>query len=147
MNIIFLDIDGVLVRYPGVKNNYQKDKRDEFGPLFHPTCVEFLEEIVHKTNAKIVISSSWKRIGIERLKNIFRVRGIDVDIIDIIPLYGLPRGEEIQLWLDEHGADKYIILDDRELDLKTLHGNRFIQTDSQLGITEEVKDLAIKTLS
>jgi len=150
INIIFLDIDGVLARYPGLLNKYKEDKRDNFGPGFNDSCVEFLEEIVHQTNSKIVISSSWKRLGLERLKTIFRVRGVDVDIIDTIPLYGLPRGEEIQLWLDEndkYDIDKYIILDDRIGDLWESHGDRFIKTESQLGITEEIKDIGIKLLS
>jgi len=56
MKIIFLDIDGVL--------NVIPQGRDKYGMIFHPEFVENLKYIIEQTNAKIVISSSWRIDGI-----------------------------------------------------------------------------------
>ena len=54
MLIIFLDFDGVLnsKKYIALKN--------EPGVCFDPECLNLLKEIVLKTNAKIVLTSSWR---------------------------------------------------------------------------------------
>lgn len=49
-NIIFLDIDGVI--------NIYSDGSDKFGNLFNASFVSNLGEIVERTNAKIVITST-----------------------------------------------------------------------------------------
>lgn len=51
MRIIFLDIDGVL-----------NDINLEKGKLFRQKAVQVLADIVHQSDATIVLSSTWKRI-------------------------------------------------------------------------------------
>ena len=118
MKVIMLDIDGVL-------NVYSYD-RDEYGALFHSPFVENLRDIIGKTGAKIVISSSWRVDGIITMKNLWKDRELPGEIIDITPnkydivneglskFYDLVcRGDEIQLWLNRHPeVTNYCIVDD-----------------------------------
>lgn len=57
MKVIFLDIDGVL--------NVYCESRDEFGCCFHKHFEDNLRYIIDNTNAKIVISSTWKADGLK----------------------------------------------------------------------------------
>lgn len=60
MKIIFLDIDGVL--------NVNFNGRDKYGRIFHPNFVDNLRDIINRTGAKIVISSTWKMSGLDVMK-------------------------------------------------------------------------------
>ena len=118
MKTIFLDIDGVL--------NVDYADRDQFGHIFRDEYVQNLKEIIEKTGVKIVISSTWKDKGIERMLNLWKERNLPGEIIDITPdcvdvfeatniVYydQVKRGHEIKLWLDRHPeVTKYVILDD-----------------------------------
>ena len=80
MKIIFLDIDGVLNSEKWYIEIFDKNLYPnlENYPLceFDPLAIEQLNLLTDKTNAKIVISSTW-RMGrtIDELKNIFaRIR-------------------------------------------------------------------------
>ena len=58
--IIFLDIDGVLS-----PRWWNSDKQsDNYGCLFDAKAVANLAKIVEETDAEIVISSSWKNVGL-----------------------------------------------------------------------------------
>lgn len=147
MKIIFLDIDGVLnceaaytrrlshgfCQYKefeiksGEKDHYQ---------TFYPPCKKLINELIDKTSAKIVISSSWRGSGLEWLRRVWAEEGMLGEIIDVTPSfrnkdYSVPRGCEIDYWLqskgfrkinwskaeqqkyiDESGIENYIIIDD-----------------------------------
>lgn len=62
MNLVFLDIDGVLNHQPYDPRKECKDfhVNDERMFGFNPENVENLKHIVGNTDAKIVVSSSWK---------------------------------------------------------------------------------------
>lgn len=118
MKTIFLDIDGVL--------NVDYEDRDQFGHIFRDEYVQNLKEIIEKTGAKIVISSTWKDKGIERMLDLWKERNLPGEIIDITPdcvdvceatniVYydQVKRGHEIKLWLERHPeVTQYVILDD-----------------------------------
>ena len=118
MKTIFLDIDGVL--------NVDYDDKDQFGHIFREEYVQNLKEIIEKTGAKIVISSTWKDKGIERMLDLWKERQLPGEIIDITPdcvdvcestniVYydQVKRGHEIKLWLDRHPeVTQYVIFDD-----------------------------------
>lgn len=108
--IIFLDIDGVMLPY---LSEYLKTRHEDGDYPFKPESVEALNNIVDRLNAKIVISSTWRTSRtIERMKEIFKNRGVTGEIIDYTPMLGGDRGEEIQTWLDMHDYDDFIIIDD-----------------------------------
>lgn len=154
---IFLDIDGVLnseqyyIEKPWPQRFEElKDKLDEhiaFG-IAHidPKAVKLLNRLVEETNAKIVVSSSWR--GDYALQTIFSLAGIAE------PIYGETprsehrwRGAEIETWLEERQEPyKYVILDD-DSDMLDTQRNNFIHTDWKVGLTEENVSKAIRILN
>lgn len=112
--IIFLDIDGV-VNIP----NYQ---------AFDGACLENLYEIVKKTNAKIVVSSSWREGNLEKTKNSLKESGFAEDMLNVIigetvrgyhfvqpgSFLKLIRGNEVGTWVDRNL--KYPWHDNPEMD-------------------------------
>ena len=151
--IIFLDIDGVLN-----PKWWDSDKQsDNYGRLFDAKAVANLAKIIEVTEADIVISSSWKNIGLVELQNMWRDRGLPGKLVDITPDYMsdeillkedsanvdylYERGSEIQGWLLLHGDDvgRYVIIDDMD-DILPEQLSHFVQTDPEFGITiDDVK--------
>lgn len=155
MNIIFLDIDGVLntpnyavQAHATWKNtNGWFKSRDDFGALFDPIAVSCLEYLADTTNAKIVISSTWRTAGLARMKELFKFRGIDVDILDITPRLNTIRGEEIEAWLQINDyVTNYVILDDdTDFTDQQLKSN-FVHTNSKYGFNHHAMVQALKIL-
>ena len=148
--VIFLDIDGVLSPRWWDSNK----QSDNYGCLFDAKAVANLAKIVEETDAEIVISSSWKDMGLVELLNMWRDRNLPGKIVDITPDYMsdelllkedssnmdylYERGSEIQGWLLLHGDDvsRYVIIDDMD-DILPEQKSHFVQTDPEVGITEE----------
>lgn len=152
---IFLDIDGVLnsEQYYLEKPQHKrwkefKDKLDKhiaWGVCnIDPKAVKLLNKLVTETNAKIVVSSSWR--GDYALQTIFSLAGITESIYGETPrLESRFRGEEIDKWLKERQEPyKYVILDSDMLDTQR---NNFIHTDWKVGLTEENVNKAIEILN
>lgn len=162
--IIFLDIDGVLNTgwwYTQMDGNTPKDK---YGYAFDPKSVANLKKIVDETGADIVISSSWKSLGLSELEDMWQNRGLPGKLIGITPnsvsdemllnadldhmeLFSI-RGMEIKEWLDKHGKNvsHYVIIDDMDNFLSS-QKSHFVQTDPEVGITEEDVDKAVRLLN
>lgn len=140
MKVIFLDIDGVITTPPTWTINFDN--------------LQLIKDLVDITNAKIVLSSSWKnscnndiKLVKEKLKTYLKCFS-DNDkltnlfnwfinnIYDITPSNGACRGDEIQKYLDHHtNIDNYVIIDD-DSDMNDEHVYHFVQTDSTFGITQ-----------
>jgi hypothetical protein len=132
MKIIFLDIDGVLNNY-----NTKMDLRWE------PSLVEILNRIVKETEAKAVLSSTWRQI--EHHRNIIK-NDMKINFIDVTPKTFKTRGHEIQTWLDYNPfVDKFVILDD-DADMDHLK-SYLLQTDPEIGLTNKIADMAIRRLN
>lgn len=161
MQIVFLDIDGVL--------NYRGSR------TLHRAMVEQLNRITALTGALIVVHSSWRYgYGLEKIKVILSDQGVNGHITDVTPkpegaelkfsgdivigkedwanfIEGMPSTDEravsIQHWLSAHPDVKdYVILDDSN-DLGHFVGTkRFIQTVMGVGLTRELADKAILLL-
>ena len=148
--IIFLDIDGVL----NPKWWISKKPSDKYGVFFETNAVANLGKIIEETGAEIVVSSSWKNIGLVELQNMWRDRGLPGKLVDITPDYMsdeillkedsanvdylYERGSEIQGWLLLHGDDvgRYVIIDDMD-DILPEQLSHFVQTDPEVGITND----------
>ena len=150
--VIFLNIDGVL----NPKWWERKIPADRFGCAFDPKTVSCLTTIIKETNAEIVVSSSWKLMGLQTLQDMWKERKLPGNIIDITPNYmsdelllnaGMSdsdidildiRGIEIKGWLVLHGADvsNYVIIDDMD-DILSEQQSHFVQTDPEFGITND----------
>ena len=150
IKVIFLDIDGVLS-----PRWWNSDKQsDNYGCLFDAKAVANLAKIVEETDAEIVISSSWKDMGLVELQNMWRDRDLPGKIVDITPDYMsdelllkedsadmdylYERGSEIQGWLLLHGDEvsRYVIIDDMD-DILPEQQSHFVQTDPEVGITND----------
>jgi len=112
--ILFLDFDGVMVtdRYQEQLTASNCPLRDYYGAKFDPVCVECLRQIVDKTGADIVVTSTWKMDkGIQKM---WEARCLPGKVIGITPDVDLiHRGNEVEAWLDtETGIVRYVIIDD-----------------------------------
>lgn len=109
MNILFLDIDGVLNSHPYWISTYERlGRRMTDEEMINPECMCVLRAIVKELDLKIVITSAK---FVEDLKNLFK--RYDLTILDRIGCYGGARGTYIRKWLSEHdNVNKFVILDD-----------------------------------
>lgn len=159
MNYLFLDIDGVLntgrySNYLAVNGLYETDAD---GYLFDPEAVQNLEYIIEATDAKIIITSTWRLDG--DMQALWRNRDLAGEVIGITPtllrekaigkikvFYG-HRGMEVEAWLQDNAIApyKYAILDDED-DYLEAHSNHLVLTDPMTGITKEVADKVISLL-
>lgn len=160
MKVIFLDIDGVLNTHnyfmKQVENNNGKINSD-FQLNFCPESLINLKKIVESTDAKIVISSTWRgsadvsyhspirKYWKAIIKNLGSV-GLHNKIIGTTPLLEEPsiRGREITEWLKNNKVDNFVILDDDD-DMGTLKDH--LSQCGLEGITENVREKAIKILN
>lgn len=149
MNIIFLDIDGVLNNYNYAEQKY-KEMRENAGKeglgvinncydYFDPVSVVALNTILQKTDAKIVISSAWRIYNTkDELRDHFKKQGILDRIISMTPIdCGDSRGSEIDEWLQKNGkfVKNFVIIDDRD-DMEP-HMDKFVQTEFETGLRKE----------
>lgn len=164
MKVLFLDIDGVLNTkywYTQMDRNTPKDK---YGYAFDPNAVANLKRIVEDTGAEIVISSSWKCMGLFQMEDMWRDRNNPGRIIGITPnsvsdemllnadidsieLFHI-RGEEIKEWLMKHAkrVSSYAIIDDMD-NMLPEQQSHFVQTNPEVGITEGDADTIITILN
>ena len=108
MKVIFLDIYGVL---NGIEFQKSFDKEP---PIIDETRLAILKEIIDRSGANVVLSSSWKKFWEPNctFDIVFKKSGID--IYDITPALGRKR-DEISAWLSAHpNIESYLILDDAE---------------------------------
>lgn len=149
--VLFLDIDGVL----NDEEMYELDP-SKYNPAYpidrrKPHLINY---IVNQTGCKIVITSSWRIDGKDKLNKEFAPYGLP-EIFDTTPyLWGkepdehLSRGNEIQTWLDNHKEEvlNYAILDD-ESDFLETQLKHHVQTDTYTGLTSEDSDRIIEILN
>ena len=135
--ILFLDIDGVLNtdRQQWYCQMNSIAPVDKFGYAFDSKAVENLATILEETGAEIVISSSWKFLGLQTLQKMWKDRNMPGTILDITP-DGDNKGLKIDEWLLKHEGQisGYAIIDD-ENDMQPEQQGHFVQTNTQFCIT------------
>ena len=140
MKIIFLDVDGVL---NSVRDYYSVD-------LVTDSHFELLKELIDRTGAKIVLSSSW-RMGLSiRGKLVQRLAEYGLEICDITPVLHFAerkRGDEIRAWLDKHeDVTNFVILDD-ESDMCEFTKINLVKTDTNFGLKRKHVEKAVEILN
>lgn len=152
--VIFLDIDGVLNTARWHRQADRNTIRDKYGYSFDPDAVANLGRIIDETGADIVISSSWKFMGLSKMQNMWKDKNLPGKVIGITPnsvsdeflihadldnmdLLSI-RGQEIKEWLMLHGSDvsHYVILDDMN-DILHEQMKHFVWIDPEIGITSD----------
>ena len=151
--IIFLDIDGVLNTKYWYSQMDRNTPKDQYGYMFDPISIGNLAKIVRETGADIVISSSWKSLGLSTLLDMWSDRNLPGRVIDITPNSVSDeillhtnldefemthiRGCEIKEWLETKGREvtHYAIIDDMDNFLPEQQSH-FVWIDPNVGITE-----------
>lgn len=165
IKVIMLDIDGVLNSEKSLHRRVKmhKNKELDYAEVYYPVCpmVSYFNKIIEHTQAKIVISSTWRLFhpleGIDYskptrfqlgLRDIFKKQGVLGDIIDVTPQTKLSgyRGNDIKEWLNNNKVDRYVIIDDNS-DMLEEQMPFFVKTDFQDGLTEEQANKAIEILN
>lgn len=165
MKVLFLDIDGVLnstdnthVRWYLWGQDTNIKSKDQFGTLFDERCVLWLQYIILQTGCKIVLSSSWRHMGLNKVKLMWELRNLPGEVIDITPLEYDPavvelyadvnpnadRGYEIQEWLDNNLVESYCIVDDED---DMLSSQKFVRTDQSIGLNRKTSNEIIQILN
>ena len=167
MNVIFLDIDGVM-------NNYQTRINGNITPSGYDGIddkfVERIRQILSAVpNTKIVLTSDWKELfdedmvplkvdgykDAQYLLDKFKKFGIEVKERaygflkdDELCYEPMARGKEIKFYLDSHkDVDNWVVLDHRAFDFeRTIGLERFVKTSGVNGLTEENVRVVIKIL-
>ena len=147
MKIIFLDVDGVLNSAKFAQKMFKEEGvRIYAEDILDGHALSLLADIVKNTGAKIVVSSSWRRIpeSIQNLKDWLAKYGMEV--YDSTPSTGMYRGDDITAWFNRHpGEHQYAILDD-DSDM-TVHKSHLVQTEFYTGLTRELADRCIELLN
>ena len=159
MNYLFLDIDGVLNtgRYSDYLIENGLCETDAYGYLFDPEAVQNLERIIEATDAKVVITSTWRLDG--DMQALWHNRNLAGDVIGVTPTIHKEKAiGKIKIWYDHKGMGveewlqdnatvpyKYAILDDED-DYLPSQSNHLVLTDPMTGITKEVADKVISLL-
>jgi HAD domain in Swiss Army Knife RNA repair proteins len=126
MKVIFLDIDGVLT-------SDETPNPRKFPYIIDSRLLDRFRELVKRTEAKVVLSSTWRVDPVGRLAAKFY--GVPFD--DCCPdMPGSPRCEEMQVWLRQHPeVTRYAVLDDDDDCLDELP---LFQPSSKTGLTREI---------
>ncbi len=148
--VIFLDIDGVL------NGNLFVPKDDKFGVLIGNTRLNLIKQIIDATDAKIVLSSSWKEhweknekecddVGRE-INEIFSTIGLS--IFDKTPEYHNDRKQEIIVWLRDHPeVSKFVVIDDNPFAEDILRNHFVLTSHLRYGVDEDDAHNAISILN
>ncbi len=157
MKIIFLDFDGVLNSL-----QYDRERRTDQGNIDKSRLV-LLEGLVEQTNAKIVLTTTWRKhwnkdnslcdaIG-EEINTIFDKHGLhiydktsEIDVVD--------RAAEVRTWLQSHvnEVEEFVILDDiafgwGELETHLVKTNYRIGRGLETIHIDKAKNILIKKVS
>ena len=159
---VFIDFDGVLntERYHNELVSSGQKCSDQYGPLFDPVAVGNLKMIVDQTEAEVVIISSWKLEGVDRMMALWKARRMPGVLAGCTPdcIFGMDllnvnlddsdafaslagKGNEVKQWLKENAPKnpdgyRYVILDDVPDFLPEQMGN-YVQVDPRVGVTDE----------
>ena len=160
MKIIFLDIDGVLIRFWNTKQirDTRSAKWDRWGIItsLDLDLLKNLSKIIVDTNCHIVVSSSWRRS--ERLMEEFKTQLQELfDDWEITDIYNriiskTPnslkywRWNEILHWLNDyhrtckswHHITNWIAIDDDSFDMKCIKRLwNFVHTETRYWLTPD----------
>lgn len=164
MNIIFLDIDGVLNSLPYFESikGVKYDKYNEISN-FH---LKKLSEIYHTCNAQIVLSSTWRELDDPLDMNCYPmyeylVKSLEkygMKIMSKTPVINMNRPLEIVTWLNNRNnkdSIRFISLDDDFSDIdyakygienNLIHTKFFCHNICEGGLQQKHVDRAIKIL-
>lgn len=141
MNLVFLDVDGVLNSKKSLIEAYQKEKNpySKANYPFDHECLKLFYHFVTQTSSKIVLSSCWREYeeNIKKLFEVLKEYNLDHELIAFTPDLGpsIPREIEIMTFLDQFGWNhNIVILDDESMNQLKPYA---IKTSREIGLTKE----------
>ena len=134
MRIIFLDIDGVL-------NCKDTPNPRGFPYIIGPHLLANLEELLKRTGAKVVLSSSWRTDPV----GVLAAKHYGIPFIDLCPdVPEASRCEEMLTWLSAHQeVTRYVVIDDESDCLDDLP---LFQPSNKTGLTMDIVEGAERYL-
>lgn len=152
MNIIFLDIDGVLnyeLYYsdPEFKKRIETEEYKRFFDDLCPKRVALLNALCSELDAKVVLCASARVMGLDYCREVFQYAGATFEIIDVTPNLRnkgyILRGNEILAWIQNNkeliGYDHtdfrtYVIIED-DSDMLYWQRDHLFLVDRYCGLT------------
>jgi len=111
--ILFLDFDGVLVTRRSLQRRTPVEHQtlDTWESIAHkadPACVTELNRACEATGARIVVSSTWRKVGahldsLEYVTGVLRVWGVAAEVVGVTPQLERP------VYLIDAGGNKRTI--------------------------------------
>lgn len=162
MKLIFLDFDGVLNSRKWIESFHQKVKDSKLpdsiilvepDDALDPAPVALINQLVEKSGAKVIISSSWRILhGLDSLNEILKKAGATFEAIDTTPRTYEERGLEIQMYLDYlkskgEVVESFVIIDDDSDMAHFLNTKHFIKTAFEFGFLDWHLEEALKVLT
>ena len=163
LQIIFLDIDGVVVSdrtnnqaicawysTSSVEEAYKvrKERLDNglyvpkcmgVNSAFDPVAVRYLNTLACR-GVQFVVTSTWRENQTVRsLSAIFEMKGLHIPVLDFTAVDSKPRGLQILEWLqrnDARGISGWSVVDDCQDDLAEFVGDRLVVTDPFVGLDQ-----------
>lgn len=108
-----------------------------------PLAIPLLNEIVRTAEAKVVVSSAWRKIySLDGLAWLLKSHGFEGEVIGVTPDFAktkneiFVRGHEIEAWLNvqKTPVTSFVCIDD-DNDSGPVY-ERWVRTDFQVGITQ-----------
>lgn len=136
MKLLFTDIDGVLnsSAYADTLDHEMVINGNGDFPDIDHEAVARLNKIILDTGCEVVLSSGWRFFP--NIREFLKEQGLCKDVLGVTPvLFG--RGNEITAYMKNFDVESYAVLDDNDFDISRMHGNNFVQTSFQYGLTDE----------
>ncbi len=142
-SIVFLDFDGVL-------NSDRSTQELGTRYRFSRASVEALNSVLRETDARIVLSSSWREHWTlkENAEFLERDGVLPTRVVGkTATLDGHERGLEIDAWLASvpYPVKSFVLLDDR--DDMAMHCDRLVRVDPTIGFTTSQASRAVEILA
>ena len=152
MKIIFLDIDWVMVKFPNSNTKSRAEKVTNINQyVFDNNLINNLKKVLEKTNARIVISSSWRH-NMERVRDAFYDANLDWNLV----IWKTPdnlwywRWNEILSYINDwhknniYSITHWVVLDDDDFDLKCISRLwKLIKTNPEVWFIEVEKAIEL----
>ena len=140
--VIFLDIDGVICC--NMAGRLEESK------------LAVLNQVCKATQAKVVLSTDWRRQAQLKRQVIAALKRLDIEVIGATPMRAMfqpIRPQEIMEWYNQNhqkfGIDKWVAIDDRDL-LNEMGGpeltGHMCRTHPNTGLTKRLGDVCIEIL-
>ncbi len=137
MYLIFLDVDGVINSIRKLKEVYELTGIPHSGINypFDEICLTNLKKIVEETDAKIVITSTWRKHEdhMKVLLNKLKEYELDSKVIGCTLDYNNRETEIINFLLRFEKMPNYVILDDDACFKECIE--HFVKTETRVGLT------------